>query len=181
MQPSECRHLREFHAHKETTHKERHHHTDECHGQQQYSIQPRCRRLIRLIQNHKPESSHCEQKTGCQTLHDILTIDAILHKCHLKKTAPCAVNTSQRTKWFFYESGQCDTSINVFLMPMCACCPVLWLLNKYLLKNTVPVFTVTIQQYHSLSLSLQRLKTHLFHKSFPVWSFGAFLTAFTKF
>lgn len=47
-------------------------------------------------------------------------------------------------KWFFYESGQCDTSIDVFLMPTCACCPVLWLLNKYLLKNTVPVFTVTI-------------------------------------
>ena len=76
---------RQFHAHEHATHEEGHEDADKRDTQQQDAIQPRRRRLVRLVKDDEAESSEGEEEGGCQTFHDVLSVDSVLHERHLIK------------------------------------------------------------------------------------------------
>ena len=70
----------QFHSHEDAAHEEGKQDTDERDAEQQDAIESGRGRLVRLVQHDESETAHGEEKAGRQSLHDVLTVDAVRHE-----------------------------------------------------------------------------------------------------
>jgi len=70
----------QFHSHEDPTHEEGKQDADECDAEQQDTIESGRGRLVRLVQHDESETAHGEEEAGRQSLHDVLTVDAVRHE-----------------------------------------------------------------------------------------------------
>lgn len=66
--------LRQLHPHEHSGHEEAQQHTDKANEEQQEAVEFRNIWGIGAVKNDEAETTHSEEETGRQTLHDVLPV-----------------------------------------------------------------------------------------------------------
>lgn len=75
----------QFHTHENPRREEGYQDEQKSDGYQQYPIELRRRRRMRMVQYNETKSAHRKEETRRQSFHYVLTVHAIRHECDLEK------------------------------------------------------------------------------------------------